>query len=383
MQDEHKRTILLLTTPFRPNIGGVETHLDDLISVGALEKWNFCVLTYQPLVTNALGALVERIKGCIIFRIPWIRLNLFLKFEKYPALEFIYLFPPLFIAGLFYLIFQAFNIRKIHAQGLIAGTVGVVLGKLFNKKVILSTHSIYNFPKKGIYRRFVKILFNNCEKVLCLSYQSQREILDLGINEMKVRVFTYWIDQEIFHPFPQPVSRKFIGEDSKVFICLFVGRLVKGKGIPELLETAKLMQDKLKFIIIGDGPLKDSIINVSKTQNNIVFKGKVNNAELPKYYCSADVLLVPSTHEEGYGRVILEALSCGLPVIATNRGGIKEYVNEKIGILINAKPSNIRETLLSIIKNKTKLLTMKKEAYKYARANFNKKNSKYILKNYE
>lgn len=377
------QSILLLTTPFRPNIGGVETHLDDLISAGEENGWDFEVLTYQPLVTNSRGATREKGKGYTITRIPWIRLNLFLKLEKYPILEFLYLFPPLFILAFVYLAFINNKIKKIHAQGLIAGAVGVLVGKLFNKKVIISTHSIYNFPKSGMYFWFVKFLFTNCEKVLCLSRQSQKEILNLGIDNSKVDVFTYWVDQRIFHPALKSQNRKIIGENPKRFICLFVGRLVNGKGVPELLQVAKLLKDKAKIIIIGDGPLAGLVENSAKALANLTFIGKVENFKLPAFYNSADILLVPSTHEEGYGRVLLEALSCGLPIIATNRGGIKEYINNKMGMLVDITPKNICRSVLLLLNNPKRLADMRIEARNYAKIHFSKKNCRIIFNNYE
>lgn len=380
---ERRKHILLITTPFRPNIGGVETHLDDLISTGVESGFRFDVLTYQPLVTNAHGATLEKGNGYFVVRLPWIRLNLFLILEKYPFWEFIYLFLPLFILGLVQLLLKSSKINKIHAQGLIAGAVGVILGKIFNIKVILSTHSIYNFPTSGMYFKFAKFLFKNSEKVLCLSNQSQQEVLALGIDKPRVEVFTYWVDQEIFQPLSKPESRKKIGEESQSFICLFVGRLVNGKGVPELIDAANLLKDKVKFIIIGDGPLAQIVSNAAKGLNNITFVGKVNNDELSKYYNAADVLLVPSTHEEGYGRVILEALSCGLPIVATNRGGIKEYINQKIGILIEVTPQNIKQSLLLLLNNPRKLKSMSNEAFNYAKIHFNKKNCQIIFRNYE
>ena len=91
--------ILILTTPFRPNVGGVETHLDDLISVGARQGHKFFILTYQPLITKAKGKTIEKEDGFVIYRLPWIRMNLFLTFAKFPFFEFLYLFPGLFFFG--------------------------------------------------------------------------------------------------------------------------------------------------------------------------------------------------------------------------------------------------------------------------------------------
>ncbi len=374
-----RKNILLITTPFRPNIGGVETHLDDLIKQGVKAGYDFTILTYQPLVTEAYGEIFEKHQGFRVFRIPWLRMNLFLILEKYPILEFIYLFPALFLTGLFLLLFNQYKVEVIHAQGLIAGAVGLILGKIFNKKTIISTHSIYNFPKSGLYFEFAKFLFSKSDKVLCLSHQSKQEILDLGVDDSRVEVFTYWVDQTVFHPLLKKESK-----NSRVLTCLFVGRLVNGKGIPELLEAAaNMLNNKVKFVIVGDGPLAELIRDISKKLTNIKFEGKIDNKELVKYYNAADVLLVPSTHEEGYGRVILEALCCGVPIIATNRGGVKEYINQKIGILIDVSPANINNAIISFINNPDSLKSMSKEAYNYAKIHFNEKNCQIIFRNYE
>lgn len=382
------KTILLLTTPFRPNVGGVETHLDDLIDSGIKRGYKFIILTYQPLITKVSGQTVEKGRGFTIYRMPWIGMNLFLTLEKFPFFEFIYLFPGLFFLGLFFLLFNGFKINIIHAQGLVAGAVGVFLGKIFQKPVLISTHSIYNFPKNGLYPFFVKFLFKSCKHILTLSNQSKQEVLSLDIPEDRVSVFTYWINQNIFKPMNKAASRKlirlsnnFIAPATNVFICLFVGRLVPGKGVEELLEVSKQMHDII-FLIVGDGPLKSEVIKV-EAQTNVKFVGKVDNKKLTVYYNAADVAIVPSTHEEGFGRVILEALSCGLPVIASNRRGIREALSEKVGIFIEVNAKNINKVLTEIAHNPKILSEKALKARAYAKAHFGEKNAIKILKYYE
>lgn len=373
------KNILILTTPFRPNIGGVETHLDDLINAGTGRNYRFYILTYQPLITKDYGPTMEKGKGFTVYRLPWIRMNLFLIFEKFPFFEFLYLFPGLFFLGLFFLLFNKSKINTIHAQGLVAGAVGVFLGKIFRRPVVISTHSVYNFPKKGLYPYFVKFLFRNSKHILTVSNQSREEILSLGIAKDKVSVFTYWVDQKIFKPTNKDKARKLLMLPAGK-ICLFVGRLVTGKGIEELLEAAKKTPN-VTFLIIGDGPLQGEIVKIAG-QKNIKFVGKVDNNKLPAYYNAADVLIVPSTHEEGFGRVILEALSCGLPVIAANRGGIREALSKKVGILIDVTPANINNELTNIFKHPQRLSNLALQARAYSRIHFGEKNAQLILKYY-
>lgn len=376
------KKILLLTTPFRPNVGGVETHLDDLIKEGVKLGFNFDILTYQPLITNVRGKTIEKGIGYKIFRIPWIRNNLFLKLEPYPILEFLYLFPPLFILGLVYLLFQSRKISVIHGQGLIAGSVGIILGKIFPKRVLISTHSIYHFPTKGIYPAFIRVLFNKTFKVLVLSEQSRKEVLSLGIAPNKVAKFTYWIDQKIFAPASKFQSRESLGLPRRAFITLFVGRLVAVKGVRELLNAAKMSGKETVYVVVGDGPMATQVAGFAKRQKNVIFVGKVDNNKLPEYYSAADVLLVPSTHEEGFGRVILESLSCGTPVVAANRGGIPEAVDSSVSVLIDISPKAIKETLESLWRDRKKLERLAKNARNFAEKHFSKKNVKLISRYY-
>lgn len=375
------KRVLILTTPFRPNIGGVETHLDDLISAVNRRGIRSYILTYQPLITKAWGKIVENGERFTVYRIPWFRFNLFLLLEKYPILEFLYLFPALFLFGLFFFVLKNSEIKIIHAQGLIAGTVGVMLGKIFTRKVIISTHSIYNFPQKGLYREFIKIIFNNCTKILTLSNQSKNEIKQLGISEDRISMFTYWVDQKLFKPSPKFKARKVLNLSPDQFICLFVGRLVAVKGVNEFLQAAKITKQAI-FLIIGDGPLANEVTKAEEGSNNIIFRGKIENNKLPDYYNASDILIVPSVHEEGFGRVILEALSCGLSVIAAKRGGIKESLSSEVGMLIEIKPSKLKKAVEEIMGNKTLLNLLRSRAVKYAKKNFSEKNVDLILKYY-
>jgi glycosyltransferase involved in cell wall biosynthesis len=298
-----KPEILLVCIAFRPNVGGVETHLNDLVEAIVKRNWFCRVLTYMPLTVNTRAKIVESDPGYKVYRIPWPR-NLFYKLVHSPILEFIYLVPGLFFVLPLLLLTQARNIKTIHSHGLIAGFVSVFWGKLFGKKVITTTHSIYSFPKSGWYRRFSRWVFSKSDEVLCLSNQSVREIADLGVDKRKITRFTYWIDVNRFVP---------ANRASKDFIVLFVGRLVPEKGVSQLVEAAKMWNPKIKLQVIGEGPLKTIIPDKQ-------FVGKVDQADLPKYYQRASLTIIPSVHEEGFGRVILESLACGTPVIGSNRG---------------------------------------------------------------
>ncbi len=125
---------------------------------------------------------------------------------------------------------------------------------------------------------------------------------------------------------------------------LFVGRLTEQKGVIHILNALYALKNDASIIqhirctIVGDGPLRNMLeeksLELGVTQY-VSFLGWIDRERLPEIYAGADVLLMPSS-EEGMPNVILEALSSGLSIIATNVAGNEELVfNEKNGFLLN------------------------------------------------
>lgn len=368
--------VLQLTAHFPPNVGGVETHLDDLVKALVKRDWEVFVLTYRPLTTDAKWNIYEKEKKVEIFRIPWLP-NLFYKLVKAPILEFIYLLPGLFLATPFVLFLKKIN--AIHAHGLVAGFVGVMWGKVFNKKVVISTHSIYNFPEKGIYRKFAGWIFGNANFCLGLSKQAAEEISSLGISPPKVSNFTYWVDLDKFKKLKD--AKKNLGWQDK-FVVLFVGRLVEEKGVIELLQSVKIWDKNITLVVVGRGPLEEKVKDAQEDFSNIKFIGNIPQERLPTLYSASDILIVPSVSEEGFGRVILEALACGTPIIGANRGAIPEAMDETVGRLIEVTPYNIKEAVEYFFENRDKLRKLAKNCRAFAERRYSEKNVNKIIKSY-
>ncbi|GAJ06270.1 unnamed protein product [marine sediment metagenome] len=117
------------------------------------------------------------------------------------------------------------------------------------------------------------------------------------------------------------------------FSVLSVGRLLPIKGIDILLQIAREHPD-WNFIFVGTGSLENKLRQAESDFDNVSFFGSQSNEKLPVFYNAADVLVVPSQYEEGFGRVIIEAMSCGCPVIASRRGGIVEALSFGGGDLV-------------------------------------------------
>jgi len=376
-KDKKTLKILQLTAHFRPNIGGVETHLSDLVSVLIKRGWEIFVLTYKPLTTKASSKIYEKDRLLTILRIPWLP-GLFYKLVFYPLLEFIYLLPGLFFVTPVVLILA--NPDIIHAHGLVAGFVGVFWGKVFGKRVIISTHSIYSFPKKGLYRKFVTLIFKNADYCLGLSKQAASEIESLEISKAKLTNFTYWINLEKFKKIADAKNK--LGWKNN-FIVLFVGRLVQEKGIEELLESVRLWNKDINLKIIGSGPLEAKVKEATLKLSNVEYIEGVDSGKLPIYYSGSDLLIVPSVSEEGFGRVILESLACGTPVIGARRGAIPEALDETVGKIIDINPGNIKNAVEHFYKFRNELEKLAKNCRKFAERRYSEKNAETIIRAYE
>lgn len=344
--------ILQLTVHFSPNLGGVETHLDDLVQGLANKNHQVFVLTYRPLSVKTDWKFWQEEKGVQILRLPWLT-GWFNKLSKIPAGEFLYLVPGLFIALPFILLF--IRPKVIHAHGLSAGLVGIFWGRVFGIRTVISTHSVYHFPSSGLYRHFAKLIFSSADSNLCLSNQSQRELVDLGVDSVRIHRFTYWVDLDKFKPVTNAKSK--LGWAGQ-FIVLFVGRLVPEKGIPELLKAAKQFEKGISLKIAGSGPLQSEVKDY--------YIGRLSQSDLALYYSAADVVIVPSTHDEGFGRVIIESLACGTPVIAANRGAIPEAMNNTVGKLIDITSQNIVKTVNYYYSHPAVLSRLAKSARQFA-----------------
>lgn len=372
-----RKKILQLTVHLYPNIGGVETHLEDLFDILTKREWNIFVLAYQPLSTKTDWAILEKKKNLIILRIPWLR-GFFEKLVHIPVLEFLYLVPGLFFVTPIIIIFYRPNM--IHAHGISAAVAAVFWCKFFKIKSVISLHSVYSFPKTGLYRSFVKLILENCDFVLSLSNKSNEEIRRLGIKRKKTGTFTYWIDLQKFKRISEAKNK--LGWDKK-FIVLFVGRLIEEKGIKPLIEAASLWNKKINLVIVGSGLLEEYVSNYATKLKNLSIIGKVDQNDLPLYYSGADCVIVPSTSEEGFGRVIIESLACGTAVLATNRGATSEAMDKTVGRFVYPTPEGIREGVEYFYNNPKHLSHLSNNARKFVERRYSENNVKNIIKAYQ
>jgi len=362
--------VLIISPFFSPNIGGVETHLTDL-TTALSQNYQVFVHTYSPITTSGTSwPKLEKSINLTIFRHPHFGKNLFHKLEKFPILQFLYLTPSLFLHTSLWMLRHHQRISIIHSHGFNGAFIGHYLAKIFAKKHIISTHAIYDYLKPS---PILLKLINQSHQTLTLSDASKKQLIAWGANKNKLSTYKYWIDLSIF----KPVTTK-----NKIFTILFVGRLIQKKGVKILVKIAQKIPS-INFTFIGTGPLENYLQTISKKYKNIKFLGKIDNKHLPKYYSQSHLLCVPSLYQEGFGRVVMESVACGTPVLASNLGGLPEALDSSVSILIKPTINNLHKSISQLFQNQILYNRLSKHCRPYALTNFSNKNILSITKYYK
>lgn len=378
----NKLNILVLTPFFHPNIGGVETHLTDLCNYLTEKGYKLYVLTYFPLTTRVKDVPKNEMSANLeIHRYKLFGHNFFHYLEKYPALVLLYLMPVLMLHSFVFMIRNRNKIDVIHTHGIVAAFIGRIIGKLFKKRIITSTHAIYNLEKRKTMAAVFKWILKPYDKILPLAKRSEDELRSTGLDKNMFEIYTYWVDQEVFKPMDKIACKAQLGWDNK-FIVFFVGRLIDIKGAGVVVDAAEKSDKKIFFAIAGTGPMEEYLRKRCERIENTIFLGKIDNKKLNIYYSAADVFIVPSQYEEAFGRVILEALSCGIPVVASKKGGVPEVIDETVGMLIEPTAENIANNIKYLYENPDILKSMADNCRKYAVRRFSDKNGEVIEKAY-
>jgi glycosyltransferase involved in cell wall biosynthesis len=131
------------------------------------------------------------------------------------------------------------------------------------------------------------------------------------------------------------------------FLVMQATSLEKHKGFDVTINAARILQDKnipVHFLLLGSGPQEENLRKQAQGLNNVFFMSK--QQDMGTWFASANLLVHPS-YKEGLGSIILEAMAAGLPVVASNTGGIPDIIeNEKTGILI--APGNAQDLASAI-----------------------------------
>lgn len=237
-----------------------------------------------------------------------------------------------------------------------------------NKRLVLTVWENIPFVStwyrlKGFVnnQKVVDYTKDNTDIFLAVTRRAKMALMIEGVPEERIRVVPVGIDIGRFKPAPADTAMmEKLGVKDSDFVVLFVARLIREKGINDLLNAFKLIDmdpelAHVKLVIAGTGAEKDNII---KTINNlgighrVRLSGGFSYDDVPRLYNAADVFILPSIPipgwQEQFGMVLLEAMASGLPVISTMSGSIPEVVGDA-GVLIQPNdPPSIYEAMKTL-----------------------------------
>lgn len=191
-------------------------------------------------------------------------------------------------------------------------------------------HRVVEFMKA----RFLSL----CSAFVVPGRSALKYLKDLGIPDQNIFTAPNAVDIRLFQGLAEEASQDKLQVRARLSLpsryLLYVGRLVQAKGVFELLQGYAQLDDdiraKVGLVFVGDGADRSELMTRASriTPGTIKFPGFVDRDGLPEFYALADTLIFP-THSDTWGLVVNEAMSCGLPVIATSVAGcVADLVQE-------------------------------------------------------
>lgn len=237
---------------------------------------------------------------------------------------------------------------------------------------------LMGFKKDERYHKYALEGANGAAKIITISRQVHNDTLELyKIPEEKLKLNPNGFDDDMFRPKNinrKEVFKKFGIDTAPGKLVSFVGKFTDFKGIDILIKAARKVTDEIPgvvFALAGDGQLMAEMkqLTAELKLNNVYFLGHQTQEDVASLYSAADVSVVPSRIEP-FGLVAIEALGCGTPVVATNAGGLPDFVNNEVGQLIEMEDVEaLANAIIEELKNNTKL-TKGKYAREYAVENY-------------
>lgn len=220
-------------------------------------------------------------------------------------------------------------------------------GEMYTK--ITDIYSLY----VRMFKRFFVIdeinSIKNTDKITTVSHKIAEDLSDLyGVGISETTVVENGVDVTLFKPDPKL--------DREKFTVLYTGRLVYRKGLVDLVKSAEYVckeYPNTSFVLTGSGALRptlEKLVHHLKLEDNFSFLGFVTHTELIRHYQTDAIYVLPSYYE-GLPTTVLEAMSCGMPVVATNIPGTDEAIaNGKTGLLVPPRePKRLAEAILRLL----------------------------------
>ena len=248
-----------------------------------------------------------------------------------------------------------------------AGFLGIIMQKRKNIPALITEHSrITNYHRSWFHWQCIKYSFKKAAGLIAVSDALKNEIISLC--HRPVSVIYNIVDVKKF-------KLDKLRSDSLINIGFLGGLGNNNKGLDLLLQSASLLETKnFKLHIGGTGILLENYIKLANEygiESNCKFYGEIARDKISDFYSGLDLFVLPSRYET-FGIVLIEAMACGIPVIATRCGGPQEIVTQSTGILIEKE--NIHELTAALKSMSANLRSYNKEEIRdYVEEKFGKK----------
>ncbi len=270
---------------------------------------------------------------------------------------------------------------------------------LFHKKLIYEINGLANEEQKlkscSIFNRIIVFLIKRAEKmaarnsdqIVSVTPQIASYLMaNFNCQPNEIKIIGNGVNTKIFHPIADKALlanwRKSLGIEMDEVVTVFVGNLARWQGVETFIESGfKLFpkNERLKFLIVGDGPLKEDLMKKvleSKWKQRFIFTGMVNYEEIPFLINIANICVVPfiskRNQKTGVSPIkIFEYMACGKPVVASRIQGLEFIEDEGVGCLIEPEDvESLKKALYDLIKEPKERIRMGQKGSQIARENF-------------
>ncbi len=249
------------------------------------------------------------------------------------------------------------------------GTIPAILGRIFFGKEFVFNYA-YNYRKFAILEKkyFQSILFLLLHPLAVMFASKIFVAISLLLDKIPK-------DKQIYLPngvdvnFFRPIKKK----NNRIPVVLSVGRLERQKNFQNLIKSMENLDTRLK--IVGSGSLKEKLLNLAQYKGvNLEIIEKVENTKMPKIYHGGDIFVLSSLIE-GSPKVLLEAMACGLPVVATDVEGTGDIIIDGHNALASEPTANdLHAKIEFLLKNPNTALKISRQARTTVKENFNLNN---------
>jgi len=241
------------------------------------------------------------------------------------------------------------------------GPLGAAVSALWGVPNVVSVHGgdVYDPTKRLSPHRFrptgfvVRQVLRRAALIVAQSSDTARRVVEYYGRNLAAKVRIVPLP---FEPPAEPVTqdrtelRRELDLDASTTYLISVGRLVRRKAYDRLIEGLAFLPAGVALVLVGDGPLRDELAALAREQglaDRVRMAGYVSERDKYRYLAAADVFVL-SSHHEGFGIALQEAMHAGLPIVATSCGGQTDLLEQGVNALL--VESNEPEVLADAVK---------------------------------